>query len=95
MTVPSSQFHLFWIDGFHFLYQTYEEALVEACRICKSAEFVDLDPDSILDVTLFFPKNGRKITICSGLFTYSSALPLVTGPRYDEQKTYEFKNLGV
>lgn len=97
MTVPKSQFHLFWIESNPFLYQTYEEALKVACQEADSAEFVDLDPDSITKATLFFPKSKKKITIYSKLFTYNPELPLIVKAyKYDAKlKTYEFRNLDV
>lgn len=97
MTIPETQFHLFYIDQDPFFYQTYEEALKRACDFAKSTEFIDLDPDEVSAIRLYFPKANREITIHSKLFTYNRDLPLVTN-RYgvlSEQKKYECRNLLV
>ena len=101
MEIPKSQFYLFWVEeplishhGYTF-FQTYEEALQEACRSVESSEFIDLFPDNEHQIKLFFPNKNRKITIHSTLFTYDPKLPLAIPDYFAKEKTYDFKNINV
>lgn len=94
MIIPATQFYVFIVNDDVNLCQTYEAALNKACEQAKATEFIDMTPDDVLEVVLFFPKTARKITIKRKLFTYSLEQPLAT-PNYNYTKnTYDYKNIG-
>ena len=101
MEIPKSQFYLFWVEEpkishhSYILYQTYEEALQNACREAHSAEFIDLTPNNPNKIKLFFPKTNTTIIIHVALFTYDQKLPLAVPNHDNEEKTYDFKNLYI
>ena len=95
MNIPNSQFYVFVVDDRVILFQTFEEALNEACRLARSTEFVDLTPNDFLEVVLFFPKTANKITIKRKLFTYNDKLPLAIPSYQYKTETYCYKNIGI
>lgn len=95
MLIPQSQFYVFVVEDGAILCQTFEEALNKACEIAKSTEFVDLTPNEYFEVVLAFPKTRKKITIQRKLFTYNKELPLATPNVSYDQKTYDYRNIGV
>ena len=93
MAISENQFYLYCVDDDAIAYQTYEEALKAACRQMGSSEFVDCNPDKALNVSLYFPKVDREITIRRKLFTYNANIPLITHIDYVCDTNY--KNLGI
>lgn len=101
MEIPKSQFYLFWVESpiighhSHLLHQTYEEALQDACRKAKSAEFIDLTPEYANEIKLLFPNVNQTYIIHSALFTYDEKLPLAVPVREGQEKTYDFRNVSI